>query len=246
LNLFLLWAGCASPLESYSGYVPPHEYAVPCFDAYLQAARALKANGYRISEVERGPEAGTVVGLREAERSRRMEIRIVCGPTGVSIFPSADSPYAENAMRIAFERAGELREGAARRGTELEVEAELVVDPETQLYFGGLLGPLGAVALRVTVANGTSRVVEVSPTAIGLRLATGDLQKPLGASEIERRLAPVVPGLAPLVLPAARLRSGESVAGFLFYPTGHYVGAVVPVIDVETGEPEEFETLFLQ
>jgi hypothetical protein len=164
-----------------------------------------------------------------------MEMRLACAASGVSLTPSGETPYAENGLRIAFERIAETSATTKRVPQQLEVEADLVTDPETKLYFSG---PLGAVALRVRVANGTTRSFDVAPSAIRLRAESGTFEQPLGRAEVERRFSSVMPRL----LDRARLAPGESVEGFLIYPSGKYVAAVLQLVDVETGEPEEFET----
>jgi len=238
----LLWClSCASPLASYSGYATPREYAIPCDQAYLFAAKALKANGYAISEVERGTEAGVVVGVRESAVLRKMRMRLACAASGVSLTPSGETPYAENGMRIAFERVAAVGASAKRVPQQLEVEAELVTDPETKLYFSG---SLGAVALRVRLANGTARSFDVAPSAIRLRAESSAFEGPLARDEVERRFSSVMRAPAPPLLDRARLAPGEFLEGFLIYPSGRYVAAVVQLIDVETSEPEEFETAF--
>lgn len=235
----LYLSSCASPLASYSGYAPPREYSIACDQAYVFAAKALKANGFVISEVERETAAGVIVGVRESVAVRRMEMRLACAASGVSLTPSGETPYAENGLRIAFERIAETSATTKRVPQQLEVEADLVTDPETKLYFSA---PLGAAALRVRVANGTARSFDVAPSAILLRVESGTFEPPLVRAEVERRFSSAMSAGSPRLLERARLAPGEAVEGFLIYPSAKYVAAVLRLIDVETGEPEEFET----
>jgi hypothetical protein len=237
----LCLSACVSPLANYSGYAPAREYSIPCDQGYVFAAKALKANGFAISEVERGTGSGVVVGIRESAAVRRMEMRLSCTASGLSLTPSGETPYAENGLRIAFERIAESGATTKRVPQQLEVEAELITDPETKLYFSG---PLAAVALRVRVANGTARPFEINPSTIVLRAESGASEQALARAEIERRFSSVMTAPAPRLFERVRLAPGESVEGFLIYPSGRYVAAVVRLTDVETSEPEEFETAF--
>lgn len=233
-------AACASPLADYSGYVAPRAYPFACEDAFRYAAKALKANGFAVSRIERGEAGGVIEG--EREKGGSMKIALTCDASGVWVTPSGETPFAENGMRIAFERVAEEAQRKAPMPTGLEFEAELIREPETQLYFSTPLAPRGLVALRMRVANGGDRDVDVDPSAARLRTAEGRLAAPVPLEELRTRLAAKDAARLPeMLLPRTRLQQRQSIRGFLFFPAGDYAAALFPLVDTATGEPEEFE-----
>ncbi len=240
--VMLTVASCESPLADYSGYVAPRPYAIDCDSGWQHAATALKANGFVIAEVQRdAPGEGVVVGKRGAER---MTIAVSCEADGVHVSPSGLTPFARNGMRIAFERVTEAAR-VERPPMGLEVRAELISGPETALYFRTGLGASSTVAARFRIANGGSRAMRLVTRDIRLRTSSGVSVAPIDPDDLERRSPGLAAEIAPRLLTSAVLATGARAEGFLIFPEDRYDAAVIPLIDVETKEPEEFEVAFL-
>ena len=235
----LALSSCASPLADYSGYVAPRPYAVDCGAAWQYAATALKTNGFTIVEVRREPAGGVVVGKRDGES---MSMALSCEADGVHVTPSGPTPFARNGLIIAFERVS-ASESVVRPAQGIEVRAELIAGPETAIYFSRGLDP-SVVAARFRIANGGPRPMGLSAERIRMEASSGATATPLGSNEIERRLPGAATEILPRLLRSALLRTGDRADGFLIFPSGHFDGAIVTLIDEETGEAEEFETSF--
>ena len=239
LVIVLALSSCASPLADYSGYVAPHPYAIDCGAALQYAATALKTNGFVITEVRRGTTSGVVVGGRGSET---MSMAVSCEADGVHVTPSGPTPFARNGLRIAFERVMETaRVVPPAHG--LEVSAELISSPETSLYFSQGLDT-SVVAARFRIANGGTRPMSLQTDKIRMRTGSGATTPPLSSGEIQQRLPGAATEILPRLLHSAVLKTGDRADGFLVFPAAHYDGALVPLLDVETKEAEEFETAF--
>jgi hypothetical protein len=237
--IMLAFSSCASPLADYSGYVAPRPYAIDCGTAWQDAATALKANGFVISQVRRETTSGVVVGKRGTET---MSMAVSCESDGVHVTPSGPTPFARNGLRIAFERVMEsARTVQPAKG--MEVSAELISGPETALYFSQGLDA-SMVAVRFRIANGGTRPVSLLTEKIRMRTASGAAAKPLSSSEIQHRVPTAAGEIVARLLHSAVLKTGDRADGFLIFPADRYDSALVPFVDVETQEAEEFETAF--
>jgi hypothetical protein len=237
--LFLGLAACASPLADYSGYVEPRPYAIDCDSSWRYAATALKANGFVIADVQRGPRGGVVIGKRAGET---MTMGLSCEADGVHVSPSGLTPYARNGMRIAFERVMAAAPVQPPQG--LEVKAELIVGPESALYFSRRLDD-STVATLFRIANGGERPMRLIAEKIRLRASSsGATAAPLDRQEIPPRLPELAAEMIPRLLASTVLERGGRAEGFLVFPGGRYDGALVPLVDVQTQEVEDFEISF--
>jgi hypothetical protein len=236
----LFLSSCASPLADYSGYVAPRPYAVDCGAAWQYAATALKANGFAVTEVRREAAGGVVVGKRGGET---MTMGVSCEGDGVHVTPSGLTPFARNGMIIAFERVMETaRVVQPPRG--IEASAELIAGVESALYFSSGLDA-SVVAARFRIGNGGTRPVSLLTEKIRLRTASGTAGSgALSDAEIQRRLPGAAAEILPRLLRSAVLKTGDRAEGFLIFPADRYESALIPLIDVETKEAEEFETTF--
>jgi hypothetical protein len=239
LVIMLALSSCASPLADYSGYVAPHPYAVDCGAAWQYAATALKTNGFAIAEVRREPTSGVVVGKRGSET---MSMAVSCEADGVHVTPSGPTPFARNGLRIAFERVMETAR-AVQPAQGLEVSAELISGPETSLYFSQGLDA-SMVAVRFRIANGGTRPMSLLTDKIRMRTGSSATAAPFNSGHIQQRLAGAAAEVLPRLLRSAVLKTGDRADGFLIFPADRYDGALVPLVDVETKEAEEFETTF--
>lgn len=237
----LALAACSSPLADYSGYVAPRPYVVDCNKAWQYAASALKANGFTITEVRRDGEGGYVTGTRSSEA---MKVAVFCDAEGVHITPSGLTPYAQNGLRIAFERVMATDRAPRPAPVGLQVSVDLITGPESALYFPGGLESSSLVAARFHVANGGSRAAKLVTESIRLRATSGARQPPIDRSDLQRRLPALAPEIVPHLLASGVLAGGQRAEGFLMFPADHYEGAFVPLIDVDTGESEEFDVGF--
>jgi hypothetical protein len=236
----LALSSCASPLADYSGYVAPRPYAVECGAAWQYAATALKANAFVVSAVRRDqPGDGVVVGERDGDT---MRVAVSCEGDGVHVTPSGMTPFARNGMIIAFERVMETaRSVQPPKG--IEVSAELIAGVESALYFARGLDA-SAVAARFRIANGGTRPMSLVTDKIRLRTRSGTAGAALSNADIQHRLPGAAAEILPRLLRSAVLETGDRAEGFLIFPSDRYDSALVPLVDVETQEIEEFETTF--
>jgi len=233
---------CESPLADYSGYVAPRPYAIDCDSAWQHAATALKANGFVIAEVQRQtPGQGVVVGKRGAET---MSIGVSCEADGVHVTPSGLTPFARNGMLIAFERVTESAR-IVRPPMGMEVSAELISGPESALYFRTSLAGSSTLAVHFRVANGGDRPMSLDTRNIRLRTSAGASVAAIDLDTLRQRAAGLATEIAPRLLTSAVLKKGQRVEGFLIFPEARYDAAEIPLIDVGTKEPEEFEVTLL-
>jgi hypothetical protein len=240
LVIMLALASCAGPLADYSGYVAPRAYTIDCDSGWQYAVTALKANGFVITEVRREAAGGVVVGKRGSEA---MQIAVACEADGVHLTTSGLTPYAQNGMRIAFERVMQTARNV-RPPMGIEVSAELITGPESALYFPSGLGASSTVAARFRIANGGSRPVRLLTQNIQLGTPSGKWVGAIDPDELQRRLPGLAAEILPRLLASAVLDTGARAEGFLVFPEERYEGAVIRVIDVGTGEPEEFDVTF--
>jgi hypothetical protein len=240
--ILLAVASCESPLADYSGYVAPRPYAIDCDSAWQHAATALKTNGFVIAEVQRQtPGQGVVVGKRGAET---MSIGVSCEADGVHVTPSGLTPFARNGMLIAFERVTESAR-VVRPPMGLEVSAELISGPESALYFRTSLAGSSTVAVRFRIANGGDRAMSLDTRSIRLRTSSGASVAAIDPDGVRQRAAGLASEIAPRLLTSAVLKTGDRIDGFLIFSEDRYEAAMIPLIDVDTKEAEEFEVALL-
>ncbi|MBI2962944.1 MAG: hypothetical protein HYY35_04255 [Deltaproteobacteria bacterium] len=238
LAVVLALASCASPLADYSGYVAPRAYAVDCNEGWQYAGTALKVNGFAITAVQRQASGGVINGKRDSEV---MSIAVSCEADGVHVTPSGLTPFAQNGMRIAFERVIQTAR-TVRPPAGLEAGVELIAGVEGTLYFPS--GLSSTVALRVRLANGGSRPMRLLTSNVRLRTSSGASAAAIERDEIRRRYPALAAHILPHLLSPAVLRSGERAEGYVVFPEGRYAGATIQLIDVETDEPEDFDFAF--
>ena len=146
-------------------------------------------------------------------------------------------------MIIAFQRVMETaRSVQPPKG--IEVSAELIAGVESALYFSRGLDA-STVAARFRIANGGTRPMSLLTDKIRLRTASGTAGSPaLSSGEIQNRLPGTAAEILPRLLRSTVLKTGDRAEGFLIFPAARYESALVPLVDVETREAEEFETTF--
>lgn len=242
--LALALAACG-PEISVAPDLPSHPlaekaFAIPCDDALRDAAKALKTRGYRITGVDRDGGGGTVEGDKSGQVSR---IRVQCGAGGVTVQPSGGGTWIEQGLRFSFNQIVEFGDKPWPPPTGPQVTLDLIQGPEMRLEFPQDLASAGVVPVRVRVLNGGERVVRVDPTRVRAHAGAGDVA-PIAGTEVQKRLASIDGTIAAKLLRPARLRHGESDAGFVFFPAGSYRGATLMLIDDKTGEADEFEVSF--
>lgn len=235
-------ASCASPLADYSGYVAPRAYAIDCGAGWQYAATALKTNGFVIAEVRREAAGGVVVGKRGPET---MTMAVSCAADGFHVVASGLTPFARNGMQIAFERVMQTA-SVVRPPAGIEVSAELITGPESALYFSSGLGASSTAAVHFRIANGSPRPMRFLTQNARLRTPSGTSVAAISRDEIQRRLPGLAAEILPRVVASAVLKTGERAEGFLLFPDDRYEGAAIQLIDVETGEPEDFDLAFAE
>ncbi len=148
-------------------------------------------------------------------------------------------------MRLSFSRLVEVGDRIWPPPAGPQVRMELLVGAETKLEFPQELDSLGMTVVKVRVINGGARVIRIDPRNIRARNAGGETSAALPAAAVGSRLGTMDPSIAEKILRPAKLRQGEEAHGFVFFPAGAYTIAVLPMIDDQTGEADEFEASFI-
>lgn len=165
--------------------------------------------------------------------------------TGLVEHSGASKAYAE-------EQAG----GVTGGGLKFKIQPQLGL--ESKLDFGEDLAAGGVLAVRVIVQNGSQVTYRLEPAAIELRPAEGEgrvsqLALPAAARAIAKAVAADAGEGAPApdparieavlrgrALGACKLKPGDQVEGFVYFPTGSYARARATLVDDETEESEGF------
>lgn len=212
--------------------VTRRSYDVPCDEAHRIAAKAIRVRGMGVTDVRRGPSGGVVSGASDDDD---LEIEISCTASGVTVSASGGH-WMEQGVRMSFQNFVERgdRIWPPPRGPKVLVESYPGV--EAKLWLPG--EPAGLSLFHVRVVNGGSRPIRIDPE----RIRGGDGGRAIAP---DRAVQQVGSSVEPLLFRRTTLGEGEEARGLVFLPAGSYDSLVVVLVDVETGEGDDFE-IFLK
>jgi len=240
-------AGCLSGPLSEGNAAQPHlerkVFTISCEDGRRYAAKALKARNYRITSVDRGGSQTVVEGRNDKERVTS-RIAVQCASEGVTIEPSASSQWVIDGLRFSYYQIVDAGDRIWPPPTGPVVKMELFHGPEAKIEFPTDLEPLGVVAVRIRVLNAGERTLRVDPRRVRGLGEGGRQVLALAQADAERKLAGADSDIHSKLLKAAKLKQGENVVGFVFFPAGSYTGATLALIDDKTGEADDFDASF--
>lgn len=243
----LLGAGCASNMSVESGgtrlpSLAKKPYPVDCDTAHRYAARALKVRGYSITEVNRAPAGGVVVGVKDDQKT---EMTVTCSGAASFVEATGGGTWVEQGVQFTFHQVVESGEGFWPPPKSPRVKVDKIEGPESKLWFSREVGSVGLTAVRVRVLNGGKRPLRLDPRGISA-VGAGDARvRALGEADVRSRLGSD-PTLEANLLKAVTLEPGAETVGFVFFPSGPYSGANVQLIDVPTGEPDGYDVSFAE
>ncbi len=168
-----------------------------------------------------------------------MSMAVSCEADGVHVTPSGPTPYARNGLRIAFERVMETARvvaAAAGHGGERRAHHR---PGKRALLFARPRCLDGRCALPNRQWGHPAH--EPPHDKIRLRTGSGATAAPLSGARSSAASRMPRAEILPRLLPSVVLKTGDRADGFLIFPADRYDSALVPLIDVETREAEEFE-----
>jgi len=240
-------SGCLSGPLSEGNAAQPHlerkVFAISCDDGRRYAARTLKARNYRITGVERSGADTTVEGRNDTDRVTS-RLTVTCGAEGVTVQPSGSNQWIVDGLRFGFYQVAEAGDRVWPPPKGPVVKMALYRGPEAKIEFPADLEPLGVVAVRVYVLNAGERAMRIDPRRIRAVTANGAPAAPLAAADAEHKFAGVDPDIKAKLLKPIKLKQGESVTGFVFFPVGDYTGGALALIDDQTGEADDYDVNF--
>lgn len=241
----LLCTGClAGPLAPGNAAQPRLEskvFQISCDDGRRYAAKTLKARDYRITDVTRSGSQTVVTGRNEVEKFTS-GITVTCQADGVTIQPHGSNLWVRDGLRFGYYQIAETADRIWPPPTGPVVTMDLFRGPEAKIEFPTELEPLGVVAVRVKVLNAGERTLSIDPRRVRAVSESGSQAVPV--ADAERKLAGSDPEIKSKLLQPTKLKQGESVVGFVFFPAGAYSGASLALIDDQTGEADDYDVNF--
>jgi hypothetical protein len=239
--------GCLSgPLSQGNAAQPNLDtkvYPISCEDGRRYAARTFKARSYRITSVERSGNETVVDGRSDAEKVTA-RLTVTCVGDGVMVSPSGAGRWTMDGLRFGFHQIAETGDRIWPPPKGPVVKMELYRGPEAKIEFPSDLEPLGVVAVRVRVINAGERTLGVDPRRVHAVSEAGGQTAPLARTDAERKLGGMDPDIQTKLLRPTKLKHGEDITGFVFFPTGDYTGGSLALIDEQTGEADDYDVLF--
>ena len=240
-------AGCLTGPLSEGNAAQPHlerkVFNLSCDDGRRYAARTLKARSYRITGVERSGNETVVEGRNDAERLTS-RITVTCAGEGVTIQPSGHDQWVIDGLRFGFYQVVDAGDRIWPPPTGPVVKMDLYRGPEAKIEFPSELEPLGVVAVRVRVINAGERTLRIDPRRVRVVGEQGAPALPVAPADAERKLAGMDAAIKSKLLQPTKLKHGESVTGFVFFPAGTYTGGSLALIDDQTGEADDYDVNF--
>lgn len=240
-------AGCLTgPLSEGNAAKPNLDtkvYAISCEDGRRYAARTFKARNYRITAVERSGSETIVDGRNDAEKVTA-RLTVDCVADGVTVSPSGGGQWTKDGLRFGFHQVAEAGDRIWPPPKGPVVKMELYSGPESVIEFPADLGPTGVVGVRVRVINAGERTMRIDPRRVHATNEGAGEVSALAPADAERKLAGMDPDIKSKLLQPTKLRQGESVTGFVFFPTGDYTGGSLALIDDQTGEADDYDVSF--
>jgi hypothetical protein len=243
--LALAGGGCMTGPLSPGNAAQPHlelkVYPISCEDGRRYAAKTLKNRGYRITKVSRDGATTVVDGENKAERFSST-VSVTCGAGGVTMTPYGSTMWVVDGLRFSYHQIAETGDKVWPLPTGPVVKMEFYAGEEAKIEFPTAIEPLGVVAVRVQVLNAGDRTLRVDPRHMKVVTETGAVSGSI--ADGEKKLAGSDPDIKSKVLKTAKLKKGESVTGFVFFPVGTYTGGSIALIDDQTGEADDFDVTF--
>jgi hypothetical protein len=240
-------SGCLTGPLSEGNAAQPHleskVFNISCEDGRRYAAKALKARNYRITSVDRSGSDTTIEGRNDAERVTS-SLTVTCSADGVTVSPSGGGRWVTDGLRFGFYQIADMGDRIWPPPTGPIVKMVLYQGPEAKIEFPTALEPLGVVAVRVTVLNAGERTLSVDPRRMRAVGEGGQPVLPLAPADAESRLSAADPDIKSKLFRPTKLKHGESVTGFAFFPAGAYTGGSLALIDDQTGEADDYDVTF--
>jgi len=247
LAVALTSSGCLTGPLSEGNAAQPHleskVFKISCEDGRRYAARTLKARSYRITGVDRSGADTTVQGRNDTDKVTS-RLTVTCGADGVTVKPSGSNQWIIDGLRFGFYQIADAGDRVWPPPTGPVVKMELYRGPEAKIEFPSDLEPLGVVAVRVQVVNAGERTLRIDPHRLRAVTEAGAPAVPLAGADAERKLAGIDPDIKSKLLKATKLKQGESVIGFVFFPSANYTGGALALIDDKTGEADDYDVNF--
>jgi hypothetical protein len=240
-------SGCLTGPLSEGNAAQPHlerkVFNISCEDGRRYGAKTLKARNYRITSVERSGSDTTIEGRNDTDRVTS-RLTVTCGAGGVTVSPSGSSQWIIDGLRFGFYQIADMGDRVWPPPTGPVVKMVLYRGPEAKIEFPTELEPLGVVAVWVRVLNAGERTLSVDPQRLRAIGEGGQPVLPLAPADAERRLSAADPDIKSKLLRPTKLKHGESVTGFVFFPVGAYTGGSLALIDDQTGEADDYDVNF--
>jgi hypothetical protein len=247
--LVAVWGagGCLRGPLSEGNAAQPHLdtkiYPVSCDEGRRYAAQTLKARNYEITDVQRNASQTTVTGRNNTDRVTS-SITATCQEGGVTVATEGGTQWVKDGLRFGFYQLVEAGDRIWPPPTGPVVKMELYQGAESKIEFPTELDSLGIVGVRVKVLNAGERTLRIDPRRLIATTATGAQARPISPSEAQQKLGGSDPDIAKKLLSATKLKQGESVTGFVFFPAGSYEGASIALIDDKTSEADDYDVHF--
>jgi len=239
--------GCLTGPLSEGNAAQPHlerkVFNISCEDGRRYAAKTLKARSYRITAVDRSGNDTTVEGRNDKEKLTS-RLTVTCAGDGVTVQPSGRDQWVIDGLRFGFYQVVDAGDRIWPPPTGPVVKMDLYRGPEAKIEFPSELEPLGVVAVRVRVINAGERTLRIDPRRVRVVGESGAAAPPVAPADAEKKLAGVDSGIKSKLLQPTKLKHGESVTGFVFFPVGDYTGGTLALIDDQTGEADDFDVNF--
>ena len=239
--------GCLTGPLSEGNAAQPHlerkVFNISCEDGRRYGAKTLKARNYRITSVERSGNDTTIEGRNDADKVTS-RLTVTCGADGVTVQPSGSNQWIIDGLRFGFYQIADMGDRIWPPPTGPVVKMVLYRGQEAKIEFPSELEPLGVVAVRIRVINAGDRTLRLDPRRVRATNQAGAPALPLAPADAERKLAASDPEIKSKLLNATKLKHGESVTGFVFFPTGAYTGGSLALIDDQTGEADDYDVFF--
>jgi len=239
--------GCLSgPLSEGNAAKPNLDtkvYPISCEDGRRYAAKTFKARNYRITSVERSGNETTVSARNDAENVSA-RLTVTCGGDGVTVRPSGGGQWTMDGLRFGFYQVADAGDRIWPPPKGPVVKMELYRGPESLIEFPSDLDSIGVVAVRVRVINAGERTMRIDPRRVHATGDGGAEASPLAPADAERKLAGIDPEAKSKLLQPTKLKQGESIVGFVFFPPGDYTGGSLALIDDQTGEADDYDVSF--
>jgi len=240
-------AGCLSgPLSQGNAANPNLDtkvYKISCEDGRRYAAKTFKARNYRITSVGRSGSETTIDATNDAE-STSARLTVTCGGDGVTVRPSGGGQWKMDGLRFGFYQVADAGDRIWPPPKGPVVKMELYRGPESVIEFPVDLDSIGVAAVRVRVINAGERTLRVDPRRVHAATDGGAEVSALAPADAERKLAGVDPDIKSKLLQPTKLKQGESIIGFVFFPAGAYTSGSLALIDDQTGEADDYDVSF--